>query len=90
MVSIAEIRSISDENLHHAKLLTDNGAYSSAYYLAGYCIEIQLKARICHVLDYSNFFDSKIKDKGLKDVYYSHGLDCLILMSGCGTLLCRC
>lgn len=82
MNSIAEIKQISDEKLHHARILATNGANSSAYYLAGYCIELELKARICHILDYPSFFDSNIKDKGLKDVFYSHNLDRLILVSG--------
>ena len=54
-----EIRRIADQRLLEAKILVDSPlstSYEGAYYLAGYCVELHLKARICELLDLPDLF----------------------------------
>jgi HEPN domain-containing protein len=42
-----------------AKLLHDNGGYSNAIYLCGYCVELALKHAITNKLNWSEFREAK-------------------------------
>jgi HEPN domain-containing protein len=60
-----------------ANLLADNGRYSNASYLAGYCVELSLKYAIARHLRWSRF-NSEGKFKFLK----VHDLELLLALSG--------
>jgi hypothetical protein len=66
-----------------------NGFNDGAYYLAGYEIELLLKAKICKTLDIEDFFDfgspgkTRIKnEQSVARPYKVHDLEQLIVLSG--------
>lgn len=63
MEDIAEILKIAELRLKEAKILFDTDCYDGCIYLAGYSVELLLKARIAHILDLDNLFVSIGKDK---------------------------
>jgi hypothetical protein len=66
--------------LEEAKVLSDAGYEEGTFYLAGYSIELALKARVCQHLDIPNlFYDSPlINDLKVK----THDINTLLLLSG--------
>jgi hypothetical protein len=58
-------------------LLLNAGKSSSAYYLAGYAVELALKACIAKL-----FQPNVIPDKGFVSAIYTHKLDGLLAMAG--------
>jgi hypothetical protein len=83
----AEIIALSETKLRAAELLIANGFFDESYYLAGYCFELLLKARICKTLGVPDFylFDTgKMKAEGYKP-YKVHDYKQLILLSGVWT-----
>jgi HEPN domain-containing protein len=42
-----QIRQLAYERLEEAQILAQNGKYDGAFYLAGYSIELMLKAKVC-------------------------------------------
>ena len=57
--------------------------WEGAYYLAGYSIELLLKARICKTLQIDNFFDfTLVQRKEFYRVFKSHNIYELALLSG--------
>lgn len=58
-------------------LLFQNGSYSNSYYIAGYAIEIGLKACIAR-----HFREGVIPDKKLVNDAYSHDFDKLLGVAG--------
>lgn len=53
----AEIISLSENKLRAAELLMSNNFFDDAYYIAGYALELILKAKICKTLLIPDFFD---------------------------------
>lgn len=47
----SELQALSNSRLAEAKVLFANGLFDGAVYLAGYALELALKARICKLLD---------------------------------------
>ena len=92
MTSPEEIIKIADTRLEEAKLLLENKHYSGAFYLAGYSVELYLKAKICKVFAIPNLFEDKSKSKdknnsedGMGDIRKAvkiHKLANLLLFSG--------
>ena len=60
-----------------AKVLFENDLYNGAYYLAGYSIELALKAYICDTKLSSGNFTKKISDE-----MFTHNLTFLLNTSG--------
>src|SRR5207253_7216081 len=61
-----------------AQVLYEAALYDGSRYLAGYVLELALKARICRVLDFE-----KYPDVGeFRRLYASHDLDQLLKLSG--------
>lgn len=60
-----------------AKLLHDNGGYSNAIYLCGYCVELALKHAITNKLNWSEFRETS-DYKSLK----VHDLNLLLAFTG--------
>ena len=72
-VSKAVLQRLADEKLRDAKILLYQKAASNAYYLAGYSVEMALKACIA-----KNFKSDTIPDKDLVRDTYSHNLKNLV------------
>src|SRR6266446_3994402 len=55
MILVAELEHIARARLDDAKVLLTAGRFDGATYLCGYAVEVALKARICRVLNWSEF-----------------------------------
>ncbi len=53
----ADIQTLAEGKLLDAECLFNNKSYDSSYYLAGYVIELLLKAKVCKNLGIDNLFD---------------------------------
>ena len=79
----ADIQALSKSKLAESKCLFDNGFHDGAYYLAGYAVELLLKARVCKTLGIDDFFQfNKSKKKELYKAYKVHNYEELLLLSG--------
>ena len=85
MNTIREITDLADKRLKEAELLHVNGMDEGAFYLAGYTVELMLKAQICRNLDIDNFYVKPIKTG--KQAFFTHELDQLLTLSGLRTIL---
>lgn len=63
MESPQEIQKISEERLAEAFILSQNGKFDGAFYLLGYAVELELKAKICELLKIPNLFSEKHSNK---------------------------
>lgn len=61
-----------------AQVLFDAELYDGARYLAGYVLELALKARICRLLDFEEYPDTG----DFRRLYATHDLDQLLKLSG--------
>jgi HEPN domain-containing protein len=68
---------LAEERLAEAKVLLTNGHPSGAYYLAGYAVELALKATIA-----AKFAANEIPDKGYVNAIYTHDLGKLLSLAG--------
>ena len=80
----ANLRALAELRLKDASILLKNGAYSSAYYLAGYSVELGLKACVAR-----QFRQDEIPDKQLINNVLSHDFTRLIGIAGLKTELAR-
>ncbi len=78
----ADIQVLAKNKMHESNCLFANGFYDGAYYLAGYVIELLLKARICKTLGIDNFFVFNKAKKELYKPYKVHDFEELLLLSG--------
>lgn len=85
----ADIEQLSRNKFADAVFLLQGERYDSAYYLAGYAIELLLKARVCKTLGIEDFFDfGNINKKRLKNEptltkpYKVHDFEQLLILSG--------
>ena len=65
------------ERLKESKALLDNKYYNGAYYLAGYSIELALKACIAKQIN-----EHEVPDKSFINGFYVHDLERLIKLAG--------
>lgn len=72
-----ELKSLSTSKLEDALLLFDNGRWANAYYLAGYSVELALKA--CAAIQ---FVAEAIPDRKLVQDLHTHDLPRLISLVG--------
>jgi hypothetical protein len=78
MTTRNELKQLAAVRLREAEALFAAGLYDGSAYLCGYVVELALKARICRLLDISDY-----PDKGeLKRVYAVHDLPQLLLLAG--------
>jgi HEPN domain-containing protein len=73
----ADLQKLADEKLSDAQILFNAKSWSNAYYLAGYTVELAIKACIA-----KSFKADTIPDKALVDKTYSHELQKLIGTAG--------
>jgi len=80
----ADIEVLAESKLEDAKCLLANGRYDGAYYLAGYVIELLLKASVCKTLGIDDFFtfDSNKAKQEIYKPYKAHDYKQLLLFSG--------
>jgi hypothetical protein len=95
MTTPDEIRQIADQRLKEAKLLQSQFP-EGAYYLAGYCVELYLKARICELLNLPDLFadaealstnQPSFSNSQLGKLFKIHDLPKLVLLAGWWTKL---
>lgn len=77
MLSRADLQRLSEVRLEDSIVLLRANKPSSAYYLAGYSVELALKACISRL-----FQSDTIPDKGLVNAVYTHNLESLMNSSG--------
>jgi hypothetical protein len=78
--TIQDICALADRRLEEAQTLLDNRLFEGAFYLAGYAVELRLKARICKNLDIEDFYMKPVKVG--KQAFFTHELDQLLTLSG--------
>jgi hypothetical protein len=76
------LQAVAQAKLDDARLLLQNGRFSNAYYLAGYAIEIGLKACIAKQISADT-----IPDKNFVNAIFQHGLKGLVSVAGLSTAL---
>ena len=80
-----EIKRLAHERLQEAVILCNNDKYDGAFYLAGYSVELMLKAKVCEHLGIDNLFDSRCTIQGIADVrkaVKTHDIAVLLILSG--------
>jgi HEPN domain-containing protein len=77
MINLSDLEALALERLLDAKALMEAERYDGAMYIAGYAIELALKARICKTLKWANFPETQ-DYKSFK----VHKLDVLLHLSG--------
>jgi hypothetical protein len=78
----ADLQAVSQCKLEDAQLLLNNRRFSNAYYLAGYAIEIGLKACVA-----AQFGRDTIPDLAFVKSIYQHNLPSLIGLAGLSAVL---
>lgn len=73
----ADLRKLAEAKIRDALLLFENSGFSNAYYLAGYSLEIAMKACIA-----KQFSANTMPDKQMVIDTYSHDLNRLIGVAG--------
>lgn len=81
MIGVAELRKVARARLRDAKELCKAKRYDGGAYLAGYAVEIALKARICMSLRWSGFPETTKEFEGLA-TFKTHKLPLLLRLSG--------
>jgi HEPN domain-containing protein len=56
----SELKALAELRLEEAEALFEAGCYNGAVYLAGYVVELALKARICRLLDSQEYPDTGV------------------------------
>jgi len=85
MKTVDEIEVLAKERLEEANILCTNEKYAGAFYLAGYSIELMLKAKICKHFDIDNLFDEQCSIYGVSQVrkaLKTHDIAVLLIFSG--------
>ena len=77
MLAKADLQSLAQMRLDDSVFLLQSNRCSSAYYLAGYAVELALKARIA-----GQFQSNAIPDKSFVNAIYTHRLDTLLSTAG--------
>jgi HEPN domain-containing protein len=78
MATYQELKDLALLRLKEAEALFSSNFYDGCAYLAGYSVELALKARICRLLGISEYPSSG----KLAKVYAVHDLDQLLLLAG--------
>lgn len=86
MLSLSDLRSIANARLEDAEVLLNAGRSDGSVYLAGYAIEIALKARICQSLNWPGFPSTTKEFEGYQS-FRTHDLDILLHLSGVENLV---
>jgi hypothetical protein len=89
MTTPEEIKKLAWLRLDEAKILFENGKCDGSFYLAGYSVELMLKAKICERLGIPNLYDEADKSTNsisgigeLRKTLKTHNLNLLLIISG--------
>lgn len=74
IVTMSEFQELADQRLAEAKALLDHGQWDGSYYLAGYAVELGLKACIIKTLLATDAFPDKEFSKNC----YTHAVEKLV------------
>ncbi|HEY2909529.1 MAG TPA: hypothetical protein VGI99_04750 [Gemmataceae bacterium] len=77
-ITRADFQQLADVRLAEAKALLDLGKWDGAYYLAGYAVEVALKACVIKRLMATDAFP----DRKFSDSCYTHNLSELMKLAG--------
>jgi HEPN domain len=77
-----EIRDIASLRLTEATCLFANDFYDGAFYIAGYALELNFKAKICECLKIDDFYRNHAARSDLSRVFLVHNLGRLLILSG--------
>ena len=66
-----KLKELAKARLHEAKVLCDKELYDGVCYLAGYVIELALKARICRISDLAEYPQTGEISRAFKTHKYS-------------------
>jgi HEPN domain-containing protein len=81
MILRDQLRRLAQGSLTDAEILLHNQRWKGAYYLCGYAVEIALKERICHTLNWDGYPASGGEFTGYAS-FKTHDLDILLRLSG--------
>jgi HEPN domain-containing protein len=81
MIDLNELRKIAEERLKDAEALLAAGRYDGAIYLGGYVVELSLKSRICQILNWKGFPQTRSEFQNYLS-FKTHDLDVLLSLSG--------
>ncbi len=89
MTSPSEIIKLAWQRVQEAEILYANNMHDGAFYLAGYSVELMLKAKICERLGIPNLFDETDKNANaiegigeIRKAVKTHNLFTLLIFSG--------
>lgn len=82
-----DIRALAWQRLKEAKVLHKNKMFDGAFYLAGYSVELMLKAKICENWGIPNLLDNDDKNGSndiskIRQIVKTHKLAILLIISG--------
>lgn len=77
-----DIRTLADSRIKEAQALSKKGFHDLAFYVAGYAVELQLKAKICEHFDLPDFYSQYAPKTDLSKTFLIHNLEKLMLLSG--------
>jgi hypothetical protein len=83
-----EIKRLAYERLQEAAILCANDKFDGEFYLAGYSIELMLKAKICEHWSVPSLFDESFQLHGISDIrraVKTHDISVLFVFSGLKT-----
>lgn len=78
MIDCVDLKKIAETRLKESRVLFNAGCYDGCVYLAGYVVEVSLKAVVCKNLKIQEYPDNGAH----KEVFNSHNFDRLLLLSG--------
>jgi hypothetical protein len=78
MIDYENLKALAIARLDEGKCLLANGFHDGAVYLFGYVVELALKARVCKVLNLTQYPDSG----KLKQLFSTHVFDVLVVLGG--------
>ena len=81
MLTESDLKEIARERLSDARALLRAARYDGCTYMAGYAVEIAIKARICRTLRWSGFPETSREWSEVKSLK-THRLETLLLFSG--------
>jgi HEPN domain-containing protein len=81
VIPVADLIAIAEARLSDVQVLIQNERFDGAAYLAGYVVELALKARICRTLRWAAFPETAAEFKNLTS-FKTHKLDVLLQLSG--------
>ena len=85
MRNLVDIQTLADLRLEEAEYLSKGGYLDGAFYLAGYSIELYLKAKSAENLDVFDFYSQYAPKSDLSKTFLIHNLERLVLLSGLQT-----